>query len=204
MLEAPSGAPDEIKTFFPIETDTRLSGLGPVVSYDSRDNRFSATKGFFIPLGADFYNGAFGADVDFAMLELAYNSYHALGSKRMILAFRAAAKYATSNVPYYMTPAIGSGPDLRGYAHGRYRDQLVMAAQSEFRYNFWWHLGAVAFVGIGTVASGFGAMFDGPALPSYGLGLRYFMHPKERLVVRIDYARGREDGQMYFSVGEAF
>jgi hypothetical protein len=34
-------------------------------------------------------------------------------------------------------PTIGKGADLRGYATGRYRDYLFMAARSELRWYFW-------------------------------------------------------------------
>ena len=47
--------------------------------------------------------------------------------------------------------------------------------------------------------------FVGVPVPTYNPQFDFSLgYPKERLVVRIDYARGREDGQMYFSVGEAF
>ena len=41
-------------------------------------------------------------------------------------------------------------------------------------------------------------------LPSYGGGIRYMLHRDQRLVMRVDYGRGNEDGMFYFSVSEAF
>ena len=45
---------------------------------------------------------------------------------------------------------------------------------------------------------------EGTVLPSYGGGLRFLVFDEQRLVVRVDYGHGDEDGQIYFSVSEAF
>jgi hypothetical protein len=79
-----------------------------------------------------------------------------------------------------------------------------MAAQTELRWYFWWKLGAVAFAGIGTTTEGWGHLTEGTVLPSWGGGLRFLAFEEQRMVVRIDYGHGNEDGQIYFSVSEAF
>ena len=79
-----------------------------------------------------------------------------------------------------------------------------MAAQAELRWYFWWKLGAVAFAELGTTTSGWDHLTDGTFLPSYGGGLRFLMFEAQRLVVRVDYGHGDEDGLFYFSVSEAF
>lgn len=204
VLEAPSGASDELTTYFPVEQNDRNSGLGVVGEYDSRDNRFSATRGFYVPLNTTFYAKAFGGNVNHSRVDLAYNSYHALYREELILAVRGALQFAFGNTPFYLLPAVGNGPDLRGYASGRYRDHLFFDAQAELRWYFWRGFGAVVFAGVGSTTSGFDALFSGTVLPSYGLGVRYMLHQDQRLVLRIDYGRGNEDGMFYFSVSEAF
>jgi hypothetical protein len=101
-------------------------------------------------------------------------------------------------------PAVGIGPDLRGYASGRYRDYLFMATQAELRWYFWKGFGAVVFAGIGSTTNSFADFFQGTALPSYGGGIRYMLHSDQRLVARMDYGRGNEDGMFYFSISEAY
>jgi len=204
VLEAPDEASDTIKTYLPVEKSFRNSGLGAISEFDSRDNRFSATRGFYIPLNTIFFNTAFGGTTDYSVFDVAYNSYHDLHQKQLILAFRGFFQAASAGTPAHLLPTIGKGADLRGYATGRYRDYLFMAAQSELRWYFWKGLGAVVFAGIGSTTSSFGELFHGTVLPSYGLGLRYMLHPKQRLVMRVDYGRGNEEGMFYFSVSEAF
>ena len=57
---------------------------------------------------------------------------------------------------------------------------------------------------MGTVADGFDDLAGAPVLGSYGGGLRYKIFKDKRLMIRIDYGRGNDDGALYFSVNEAF
>jgi hypothetical protein len=200
--ELPAGVPPP--DYLPLTSALLHSGFGAVGEWDSRDNRFSATKGFYVPLDSIFYSKAFGGDANFADVSLAVNYYHSWLRKHLILASRGYMRMATSNTPAQLKPAVGIGPDLRGYASGRYRDNLFLAAQTELRWYFWWKLGVVAFTGIGTTTSGWGDLTKGTVLPSYGGGVRFLAFEEQRLVVRLDYGHGNEDGQFYFSVSEAF
>lgn len=195
---------DNEDAFVPIESNLLHSGIGLVATFDSRDNRFSPTEGFYVPFSSIFFSKAFGGDDNFSNMDLAINYYHSWLNKKLILAARGYFTIATASTPAHLKPAVGMGPDLRGYAYGRYRDNLFMAAQAELRWYFWWKFGAVAWTGIGTTAAGFDKLGEGTVLPSYGLGLRFLAFEEERLVIRVDYGRGNEDGQFYFSVSEAF
>lgn len=203
-LSAPSGAPEELDTYLPLTTAETASGLGIAGEWDSRDNRFSATRGFYIPVRSMMYAQFLGSSSEYGNFKLEANWYRALHRQELILALRGMLQTTTSDTPFYLLPAVGSGPDLRGYASGRYRDYVFYATQAELRWYFWKGLGAVAFAGIGTTTSGFDRLFQGTVLPSYGLGLRYMIDKKSRLVIRTDYGRGDEDGVFYFSVSEAF
>jgi hypothetical protein len=200
--DMPEGVP--VPDYLPLTSSLTHSGLGVVGEWDSRDNRFSATKGFYVPVNSIVYATALGGDANFADVDLAVNYYHSWFKRRLILANRGFVRMATSDTPPQLKPAVGMGADLRGYAAGRYRDNLFMAAQTELRWYFWWKLGAVAFAGIGTTTEGWGHLTEGTVLPSWGGGLRFLAFEEQRMVVRIDYGHGNEDGQIYFSVSEAF
>lgn len=205
VLSPPDDEDEETPpAFVPIESELLHSGFGLLSEFDTRDNRFSPTGGFYVPLGSMFYAKAFGGDANFSNVDLAVNYYHSWFNKRLIAAGRGFFTLASDGTPDHLKPAVGAGPDLRGYAYGRYRDNLFMAAQAELRWYFWWKLGAVVFGGIGTTAGGIHRLDEGTVLPSYGFGLRLLAFEEQRLVVRVDYARGNENGQIYFSVSEAF
>ncbi|HSC86485.1 MAG TPA: BamA/TamA family outer membrane protein [Polyangiaceae bacterium] len=203
VLSPPVDNPDA-PTFVPIESNMVHSGFGAVATYDSRDNRFSPTRGFYVPLNSIFFAEAFGGASNHANMDVAINYYHSWFGKSLILASRGYFTIATADTPAHMKPGVGRGADLRGYPSGRYRDNLFMAAQVELRWYFWWKLGVATWGGIGTTAAGLDKLGEGTVLPSYGLGVRFLAFDDDRLVLRVDYGRGNEDGLFYFSVSEAF
>ena len=64
--------------------------------------------------------------------------------------------------------------------------------------------GVVGFAGVGEVVPSLGELNAGDLLPSVGAGLRYVIAPQNHVAIRLDGAWGREGGQFYLTVGEAF
>jgi hypothetical protein len=64
--------------------------------------------------------------------------------------------------------------------------------------------GAVAFVGVGEVASEFSKMNTKDLLPAAGIGARFEASTKYHVNLSIDYAVGNGSSALYFYVGEAF
>jgi outer membrane protein assembly factor BamA len=188
------------------KTEKISSGLGWVFLYDSRNDQFSATDGWLAELNTLSYLEQFGSDDVFGIFDAALNGYFSITSDKYVIAARLYGIYATKGTPVYFIPTMGQGADLRGYTFGKYRDNLLMAMQAEFRWNFIWRFYLVAFVGMGTVADGFDDLAGAPVLGSYGGGIRFKVLKKKRLMIRVDYARGAEGGAgaLYFSINEAF
>jgi hypothetical protein len=65
-------------------------------------------------------------------------------------------------------------------------------------------IGAVAFAGVGEVMPSLNALTFENLLPSGGVGLRYVLAEQNHVALRFDVAWGREGGQFYLTVGEAF
>ncbi len=93
---------------------------------------------------------------------------------------------------------------MRGYYEGRYLDNLLLAAQTEYRMHVWEKIGVVGFIGFGDVAEKF-RNFRLPDLkPSAGIGLRYALIPEENLNIRLDFAVGKATNNFYINISEAF
>jgi hypothetical protein len=181
--------------------DFKLVSLAPTIQYDTRDSLFYPRDGWLVEGRAAFGIEGIGSDLGYEKFTIAANRYASIGPST-VLALRAASEYAGGDAPFFLYPAFGSQSDLRGYESGTYRDRFLLAVQAELRHRFTDRIGAVAFAGIGTVASDFADW--GPSLPSAGLGLRYVLAPKYGMSLRVDVAVGRDDTQFYVSIGEAF
>jgi len=178
-----------------------LVNLAPKLVFDTRDNPFYPRDGWLVEGTLSFSRSALGSDVNYERHEWVANRYLSM-TERGTLAVRVATQYVGGDAPFFAFPAFGAGSDLRGYQTGTYRDRFLFAAQAEWRQRFSPRWGAVAFAGLGTVASD--AFSWGTSLPSAGVGLRWVAAPKNNLSLRVDMAWGRGENEFYVSIGEAF
>ena len=188
------------------------SGLGFLLTYDSRDVPANAYRGMYLDFRGMMYAKFIGSDQTFYRLEIDYRQYKSLG-KRRVLAWTAQTKNVFGDVPLTQYALTGTPFDLRGYYMGQYRDKSSHVALAEYRQMFntdqsnWIkkilnRLGFVAWGGCG---------FMGPTpgkieglLPNAGLGLRIEVQP--RMNVRLDLGRDFTNQQnlFYFNMTEAF
>lgn len=182
--------------------ENTYSGLGPTVSYDTRDNVFNAYSGYFIALETLFNHSTFGSDRNYSLFELKANMYLTLKENQR-LALRLFFKVGTGDVPFE-DQAIMGRTDLRGYSNGRYRADQKYTIQGEYRWTFYKKFGMVAFAGIGWVADKISEIRLEDTLPGVGVGLRYMMIPQYRINIGIDFAVGKDDTAFYFRINEAF
>ncbi len=188
------------------------SGLGFLLTYDSRDVPANAYKGVYMDFRGVMYNKAFGSDDNFLRLELDYRQYVSVGNRK-VLAWTAQSKNVFKNVPLTQYTLTGTPYDLRGYYMGQYRDKSSHILLVEYRQMFNTdkqtrvkrlisHLGFTAWTGCGFMGPTIGKI-EG-VLPNLGAGLRIEVQP--RMNVRLDLGRNTVNKQslFYFNITEAF
>jgi outer membrane protein assembly factor BamA len=189
----------------PIEYDppeNTYSGLGPTVSYDTRDNTFNSYNGYFLELETLFNHSTLGSDQNYSIYEFKANRYVALKDNQR-LALRLFLKVGIGDVPFEDQAVMGM-TDLRGYSSGKYRANQKYTIQGEYRWTFYKKFGMVAFAGMGWVTDRMSEIRLEDTLPGAGLGLRYMMIPQYRINIGIDFAVGKDDIAFYFRINEAF
>ncbi|MCP4898630.1 MAG: BamA/TamA family outer membrane protein [bacterium] len=186
-----------------IGIDSKIAGLGFIVEYDSRDNRFNPHRGQLFDGKWSISNETIGSDFDFESTQIEYNTYHEL-NPTSVLAARGTLCMTPGDAPFYALCQFGQGGDLRGYVSGRYRDETMVTVQAEYRWNFYKNFGMVAFAGIGQVGESLSDYNTSNILPSAGIGLRYKISKTTGLNLSVDYAVGEDSDAWYFTVGESF
>jgi hypothetical protein len=179
--------------------DTTDVALGLHLQADTRDDTFYPTDGILADVEVDVFNDAIGSDFNFEQYALGVAGYPSL-DRHTVLAWRGVARLSSGDAPFYRL----SQYDLRGYEIGRYRDDLMLAAEVELRRKIWKRLGAVAFAGIGQVAPSLEDLNADEVLLSGGVGLRFRLTEKNALNYRVDVAWGRNGSVFYMSLSEAF
>ncbi|WP_170112570.1 BamA/TamA family outer membrane protein [Sphingomonas fennica] len=187
----------------PFEADSKLSQIGPVLTYDRRDNSLNPRNGELFNIQWMFNVKALGSDFSSDKITIAGNVYRPL-SKTTVLALHASVCGASKGTPFYDLCLYGMNNDLRGYEAGRYRDGATWAAQAEIRQHLFWRIGAVVFGGVGGVSPSLGHLTDTKFLPAGGGGLRFQPSRKTNVNLRLDFAVGKHSNALYFSIAEAF
>jgi outer membrane protein assembly factor BamA len=178
-----------------------LSGLGIPVSYDTRNYVYYPTAGWFLNATLFANMEWLGSDLNFSNISVNANNFKKL-SQQSILATRFFGYTGLGTVPFVGQKVVG-GKDLRGYTKGEYRSDMVMALQSEWRYNFKEKWGLVGFGGFAYAAKTASTPASG-LLPSIGTGIRFLALPKQQMRIGVDVAAGKNDWGLYIRVGEAF
>lgn len=190
-------------------SDNFVSSIGLNFSFDNTDYPYYPTKGFDLSIRPKFNTSWLGSDNDYVDTDYALKGYTSLASNK-VLAFSVNGGFATGDVPFDGYQNYGVRNSLRAYTTGKYKGRNMIAAQAEYRWNFYKRWGAVAFAGTGSI---WGTdtdeegqeVFNRDWLPSIGTGLRFMVSPAKKINLRLDYAWGVDGNQgLYFGVMEAF
>lgn len=188
------------------------SGIGFLLTYDSRDIPANAYRGVYLDLRGMMYSKIIGSHNNFYRLEIDYRQYKSIG-KRKVIAWTAQTKNVFGNIPLTQYSLTGTPFDLRGYYMGQYRDKSSHIVMAEYRQmintdrstpikRLLNHVGFVAWTGCGFMGPTPGKI-EG-VLPNYGVGLRIEVQP--RMNIRLDLGKNTVNNQtlFYFNMTEAF
>ena len=187
----------------PLEQDAKLHGLGLSLAMDQRSNVYYPREGYLSDVAYRTFPEALGNDFVSQKVEIDHNHYFPLRSDHDVLAARAFVGLGIGDLSFNQQFIVG-GTDIRGYSEGAYRGNYLLAAQAEYRWNFYGKWGAVGFFGLATVYESINEADDGKILPGGGIGLRFNVFPENHMNMGMDVALGREDWGLYFRIGEVF
>lgn len=181
----------------------RVAGLGPVINYDSRNNQFYPTNGWFVEGVALAHTKIFGSEYD--LLKLSFDAATYLSKKKHSLALNTYWESNIGDVPFYNMAFVGGSKRLRGYIDGRFRDLHAGVFQAEYRWKFYKRFGLTAFYGTGTVFRNLDALTYNDLKHTLGGGLRFQLSKKALVNLRLDYGYAFDgSSNFYLTFGEAF
>ncbi len=179
-------------------------GLGGSAAYDTRDNRYNASKGEYVIATALLYPYFLGSTYQYGKFELDARKFFVPWLKH-IIAIQATTTSTWGDVPFYELAMLGGDSKMRGYYLGALRDNVLVDAQVEYRMPVWNIFGVTGWIATGRVGHYYGDLaLDGFRL-SYGLGLRIKVDSKSNTNLRFDFGFGPNDIRgVYINFGEAF
>ncbi len=179
-----------------------ISGIGPALNYDTRDNIFFAGSGLFVDAGMHFYGNATGSNYQYNRYTIDASTF--LSTKRKnVWAFNLYADMVSGNAPFSQLALLGGNKKMRGFYEGRYRDKNLLALGTEYRFKIYKRFGGTVFANTGAVNDQLKNIVH-KVRTSYGAGLRFALNPAEKLNLRLDAGFGKNSTAFYFTIGEAF
>lgn len=186
-------------------------GLGVVAQYDTRDKVFYPSRGLFFKAGVVHYEQALGSTARITMLHIDLRQFVPLPHDfTWAWQLRSQCALSAGDVPYPMLPCLGGPDGLRGINKSMFRDDVLIALQTEMRIPLWSIFRATVFAGIGDVYDIHDWQWAVPKV-SYGLGARMSIN-KAKVNIRFDVARSNVDPRwntvdaysFYLTATEAF
>jgi outer membrane protein assembly factor BamA len=194
-FDAPAGTPG-LPDF---QRESRVGGLTPSLTYDSRDNIFTPTRGTYVEAGAGLFSEALGGDGEFQRVNLTAMHFLPLVPK-LTLGVRGDAAFSFGDVPFYLRPFVS----LRGVPVMRYQGEETAQVEAELRWQLWKRFSLVGFVGAGGAWNHFERFSNSVTVVSGGAGFRYEVARKYGFHMGVDVAFGPDTTAVYVQFGSAW
>ena len=193
---------------------TRVSGLGPVITYDTRDVPLAAFHGDLLDVSATFNGTGLGSDYRFTRYQIDARHFQPVFSEKTILAMQFLGQFHTGDVPFRELGGIGANLGgtlynnanlLRGIYEQRFRDRQMIMFQAELRQKLFWRIDGAVFGGVGNVSNYIDKFNLSNTKYAGGAGIRFNFLRRDRVNLRLDYAGGTGSKPgILFAIGEAF
>ena len=191
----------------------------PSLMYDTRDDVFDPTSGWYHTLSMEKAGGFLGGDYNFTKYNLTLRAYFSTdfiidmlditNSSKLtdtieqgVLAFRAIGGLADTDLPSFAKYNVGGLSSLRGYDLNEFSGDKALVLNAEYRFPIAENFQAVIFADWGQ-AWDFGESIDLTDMKfGKGLGVRFDtpLGP-----IRLDYGIGESGvGKTYLSIGQTF
>jgi outer membrane protein insertion porin family len=211
---------DLISGALPEDTNVGLTNsLMPTFTYDTRDNVFDPTSGWYNSLSIEKAGGFLGGDYGFTKYNLTLRTYIStkfiedivnIGSLKKItdnlskgvLAFRAMGGMADTNLPSFAAYQVGGMDTVRGYDTGEFSGDKSFVFNAEYRFPLAENFQAVLFVDWGQAWDIEESIDIADLKFGRGVGVRFDTPIGP---IRLDYGINEEGiGKTYFSIGHTF
>jgi outer membrane protein assembly factor BamA len=186
-----------------------MLGFGGLVSHDSRDNILYPKKGLFLKTTFTYYPKIGENSYQMGRITVDFRHFVPI-YKGLIFAYQFSSEMNfAKEKPFQMLATIGGADIVRGVRQSNWRDDAMVALQTELRIPIWKIFKAAVFAGIGDVYSFENFKWSVPKI-GYGVGLRVNFN-KSGGNIRIDVTRNnfnnkftRNSFSCYITMNEAF
>lgn len=181
-------------------------GIGGL--YDTRNDIFDPTEGFYGDAAATLAGGMFGGKYDYQKYQVELRKYFPIGKKKKsTIALRAwggILKGNENDIPVTETFYVGGTDTIRGYNQNEFYGTRMVVLNAEYRFP----IANIKFLKGAIFADAGNAWFpydDRKKLyTDAGAGLRIVFPTLSLGVIRLDYAASEKGGRTSIGIGQTF
>lgn len=177
-----------------------LSGIGPLIDWDSRDNIFYPAKGSWLQFYATIYRNWLGSEFEYESFTFDLRYFIEI-QDRHILALQFMVRSMNGAIPFNHLARVDL---LRGIHTSRFREKNLAATLVEYRFPIYKRFSGVLFTGMGDVMHHFTDFLLNDIKFSIGIGLRFAVLPNDKINFRLDIGFSRYGIYPYFQLSEMF
>lgn len=189
----------DIPEFNGINMESTLSEATAIINYDTRNNIFSPTKGFYLELSGTFSDTWMGSDDLYGRISTREIGYIP-ALEKLIVGVRNENTFSLGNIPFYARPIVV----LRGAPLMKYQNKNTTVTEIQVDWNIYRRWNLVGFTGIGNAFASFDKFNEGKSVASIGTGFRYLLARKFGMQMGMDFAQSTDDFAFYFVFGTAW
>lgn len=160
-----------------------ISGMGPFVDWDTRDNMFYPSSGAWYRLEVVSHLDEFDSDFEYDRYHLDLRRFFKI-KEGHILAVQAMAAQVEGDVPF--TELLSS--QIRGIDDRFFVDEKMLHLQAEYRFPIYNRFSGAGFIAIGDVQPHWDDFEPREIKYGGGAGIRYALNPNEKINIRFDIA----------------
>lgn len=191
--------PIDIPDYTGSEFASTLSEASILLNYDSRNNVFTPTKGFFIQSTGTYSDTWFGGDALYGRLSIDAIGYFPF-SNRVFVGTRFKNNYSFGDVPFYARPIV----ELRGVPLMKFQNRNTIEFETEVNVNITKRWSVLAFTGMGTAYKSMDEFKNGKSVRNLGTGFRYLLMRKFGARMGMDFAVSPDDFAFYIVFGSSW
>lgn len=188
--------PVEMPEYEGVEFSSTLSEATLVLNFDSRNNIFTPSQGFFIELSGTYSDEWMGSDALYGRVSAKLIGYLKANNK-LIFGIRHESTYSLGDIPFYARPIV----ILRGAPLMKYQNNNTTVMEFEANWNIYQRWSLLGFTGIGNAFSNFDSFDKGKSISSVGTGFRYLIARKLGAQMGMDFAKSTDDFALYIVFG---
>jgi hypothetical protein len=181
-----------------VQPDYRYSEVRGAIDY--RDQKGNARAGGYYAIAWRKYNDTDLDRFGFRALDMHAQQFFPIFDKKRVFALQwrllSADPDSGEVVPFFMRPTVGGSTSLRSFGDYRFRDNNVMYANVEYRWEAFSGLDMALFYDIGTTAPDLDELSFSDAENGYGIGFRFNTY--KSVWLRLDVGFGGTEGIHYF------